>query len=67
MYLPMLDPARGALLGLDMVPFRLRRFRLERASRRDARWLADLLTREGAPLGTRAELTDDDTLRLGWD
>ena len=67
MYLPALDASRGALLGLDMVPFRLRRFRLERVSRRDAQWLRDLLNREGAPLGTRAELTDDDTLRLGWD
>ena len=66
MYLPAVDPARGALVGLDMVPYRLRRFRLERAARRDARWLRDLLTREGAPLGTRAALTDDDTLKLGW-
>lgn len=32
--------------GLEIVPFRRRKFRLERASRDDARWLAEMLSRE---------------------
>ncbi len=58
--------SEGRLVGLDMTPFRIRNFRLNRASRDDARWLADTLTREGRRFGTRADLMDDNTLALGW-
>ncbi len=58
--------SEGRLVGLDMTPFRIRNFRLNRASRDDARWLADTLTREGRRFGTRADLKDDNTLALGW-
>ncbi|MEE9301790.1 MAG: CapA family protein [Alphaproteobacteria bacterium] len=58
--------SEGRLVGLDMTPFRIRNFRLNRASRDDARWLGDTLTREGRRFGTRADLKDDNTLALGW-
>ena len=66
MYLPTIDPAQGALIGLDMMPFRLRRFRLEHAALDDARWLGGVLRREGAPLGTDVALTGEGLLRLSW-
>lgn len=56
----------GSLSSLEMTPFRIRRFRLERARREDAEWLRATLDREGRGLGTRVERKDDDTLTLRW-
>lgn len=66
MYFPVLDPATGRLLRLGLVPMRIRHFRPNRVPWEDAAWLADLLTREGRALGTRATLQPDGTLALGW-
>jgi poly-gamma-glutamate synthesis protein (capsule biosynthesis protein) len=66
MYFVSIARPEGRLVGLDMTPLRIRNFRLNRASRDDARWLRDTLTREGRRFGTRAELKDDNTLALGW-
>ncbi len=67
-YFPRIDVESGSsrLVLLDMVPFRSRRFRLERASREDAEWLQDRLNREGEPLGTGVQLTPDGVLELHW-
>ena len=65
-YFPSLDPATGELRALEMAPFAHRRLRLERAPEEDARWLATLLTREGEPFGTAADLVEDGRLRLRW-
>jgi poly-gamma-glutamate synthesis protein (capsule biosynthesis protein) len=46
MYFPQLDPASGRLTGLTLSPMRVSRFRLQRASDEEARWLASLLSRE---------------------
>ena len=66
MYFPVLDPATGRLLRLGLVPMRIRHFRPNRVPWEDAAWLADLLTREGRALGTRATLQPDGTLALVW-
>jgi poly-gamma-glutamate synthesis protein (capsule biosynthesis protein) len=66
MYLVTIDPSEGRLVRLDMTPFQIRRFRLNRASNDDASWLRDTLDRECGKLGTRVESTADDRLRLGW-
>ncbi|HLE85758.1 MAG TPA: CapA family protein [Thermoanaerobaculia bacterium] len=66
-YFPALDPATGALRSLEIAPFVHRRFRLERASSEDSRWLATLLTREGRAFGTSVEFTEDGRLRLRWE
>ena len=66
MYFVSIARPEGRLVGLDMTPLRIRNFRLNRASRDDARWLGDTLTREGRRFGTRADLKDDNTLALGW-
>ncbi|WP_163560547.1 CapA family protein [Halomonas sp. NO4] len=65
-YLPRVRLADGALAGLTLLPFRLCRFRLERASPAEAKWLAERLSREGEPLGTRLHCDDEARLVLAW-
>jgi poly-gamma-glutamate capsule biosynthesis protein CapA/YwtB (metallophosphatase superfamily) len=64
-YFASFDQRSGALRKLEMAPFRLRRFRLERASHADALWLTRMLAREGAKLGTSARLRADGRIALG--
>lgn len=66
MYLVSVDPSTGKLARFVMTPLRIRRLRLNRASRNDARWLRDTLDREGQRLGTRVELGEDNSLVLAW-
>jgi hypothetical protein len=49
MYLPRLSHD-GAISELTLLPYRIRRFRLSRASREDAAWLQTTLDRESMPL-----------------
>ncbi|KAB2868757.1 MAG: CapA family protein [Bauldia sp.] len=49
---------------VTMVPFRMRRFRLERATAADAKWLAQRLDRECRRLGSRIALDGDGCLVL---
>lgn len=65
-YFVTLDPSSGRLLGLEMTPFRSRRFRLERSARRDAEWMRSTLDRESGRLGSRVALGSDGTLQLEW-
>lgn len=66
MYFLKLDPARGRLLRLWMVPMQMRRFRLQHAAAQDVRWLRDRLDREARRLG-RARVEDGaDGLELRW-
>jgi poly-gamma-glutamate synthesis protein (capsule biosynthesis protein) len=66
MYFVSVDPRTGQLVRLLLVPLRIRRFRLHRASPEDARWLADLLDRESQARGARIRLHDDDTFTAEW-
>ncbi len=66
MYFVKVDLASGRLLGLEMTPMQIRRFRLNRASASDARWISGILEREGAAFGTAAELTPEGRLLLRW-
>ncbi len=66
MYLLDLARGSGTLLRCDMVPLQIRNFRLNRSSDADARWLRDMLNREGESLGTGAELQKDGSLVLSW-
>ena len=65
-YFPTLDAWTGNLLHLEIVPFVTKRFQLHRAAPEDVAWLADLLTREGKPLGTRVNLDGRNRLSLAW-
>lgn len=62
-----LDLSTGELVRFEMTPMQIRRFRLNRASYSDARWLGTILAREGQPLGTRVTLERDHYFALHWD
>jgi poly-gamma-glutamate synthesis protein (capsule biosynthesis protein) len=66
MYFLSLEPATGRLQRFEMTPTRLQKLRINRASREEARWLADVLNREGRPLGTRVIPGEDLRLVLQW-
>jgi poly-gamma-glutamate synthesis protein (capsule biosynthesis protein) len=61
-----LDDADHALRGLEMVPFRLHRFRLGRPEPEDIDWLRARMDRECEVFGHRVVATDEGTLRLSW-
>jgi poly-gamma-glutamate capsule biosynthesis protein CapA/YwtB (metallophosphatase superfamily) len=56
----------GMLLRLEMAPFEIKRFRLQRAGVQDSVWLRDLMRREGSSLGTKATLDARSHLVLSW-
>ncbi|MGE3906664.1 MAG: CapA family protein [Reyranellaceae bacterium] len=53
-----------AIRDIRILPFRLRRFRLERAGADDVRWLAETVNRHSRSLGTVWMPAEDGTLRL---
>jgi poly-gamma-glutamate capsule biosynthesis protein CapA/YwtB (metallophosphatase superfamily) len=63
-HLVSMSPVSRELRRVEMIPLQMRRFQLKRATKRDARWLRDVLVREGRALGTTAELGEDDRLTL---
>jgi poly-gamma-glutamate synthesis protein (capsule biosynthesis protein) len=67
MYLPELDAASGRLNRLELVPTRIRRFRVNRASTPDADWLQETMTRESRAYATRVERAGTGSLELRWD
>jgi len=62
MYLPRLSAGNGELIEARLVPYQIRKFRLNRASKQDVRWLREILARECAGLGTQISLNADDSL-----
>jgi poly-gamma-glutamate synthesis protein (capsule biosynthesis protein) len=66
MYLPTLEAGTGRLVCLEMTATQLKRFQVRRASDADARWLRQMLDREGRRLGTRSELLRDGRIELKW-
>jgi hypothetical protein len=44
----------------------MRRFKLERASAADAKWLCNLLNKFGQPFATQARLGSDNSMMLEW-
>lgn len=57
-YLATIDTADGRLTGLDMLPFRIRKFRLDRADAQEAEWLRATMDRECRRFGTGVSLHD---------
>jgi poly-gamma-glutamate capsule biosynthesis protein CapA/YwtB (metallophosphatase superfamily) len=66
MYLIEIDSRNGELITARLVPMRMRRFRLERASAADARWLCNLLNQLGKQFSTGVTLEKDNSLILEW-
>jgi poly-gamma-glutamate capsule biosynthesis protein CapA/YwtB (metallophosphatase superfamily) len=65
-YLADIDATARTLVGLELVPFRIRQFRLMQPARQDAGWLAETLDRESQRFGTRVVPAGDRRLRLEW-
>jgi poly-gamma-glutamate synthesis protein (capsule biosynthesis protein) len=64
MYFVELDSQSGELITARLVPMQMRRFRLERASPADAKWLCNLLKELGKPFATQANLGSDESITL---
>jgi poly-gamma-glutamate synthesis protein (capsule biosynthesis protein) len=64
MYFARMDPSMGKLAQLKMTPTQIKYFRVNRASRDDALWLAHTLNREGRKFGTRVRLDENNRLTL---
>src|SRR5882724_1382998 len=64
MYLVELDSDNGELIAARLVPMQMRRFRLERASAADTRWMCNLMSELGERFGTRVRLEGDSSLTL---
>ena len=65
-YFPTVSAASGTLRRLEMTLFRIRNFRLVRASPEDTAWVARTLSREGERFGTRVVETGGAGLMLDW-
>ncbi|HUG83312.1 MAG TPA: CapA family protein, partial [Euzebya sp.] len=66
LYLPTVDTRTGTLQHLELAPTKVERFRLNRPSGEDVRWLATTLDREGASLGTTVSVGNDNRLVVSW-
>jgi poly-gamma-glutamate capsule biosynthesis protein CapA/YwtB (metallophosphatase superfamily) len=66
MYLIELDSCSGELMTSQLVPMHMRRFRLERASAPDAKWLCNLLNELSERFDTGTRLEEDNRLILQW-
>ncbi|PKN67948.1 MAG: poly-gamma-glutamate biosynthesis protein [Deltaproteobacteria bacterium HGW-Deltaproteobacteria-15] len=66
MYFADFNTLTGRLVRLEMRPTKIKNFRVNLASREDARWLADVLDREGKSFGTRVKKGRDNVLTLQW-
>lgn len=66
LYFVSLDTGSGELTRLHMIPMRMRRFRLNRASAGEAGWMAATLDRESRRFDSRVELEADRSLSLVW-
>lgn len=64
LYLARIDLADGTLFNLDMVPFQIRNFRLNRADRHESEGLQRTLDRECGRFGGRVRLNDEGSLVL---
>ena len=59
LYIVTLSASDGRLVDLTLKPFKISRFRLNRAARADAAWLRDMLDRESRQFGVRVALNPD--------
>jgi len=63
-YLVDIEARRKRLASLEMIPFRIRKFRLNRTSQADAIWLCDRLGEQCGSFGTAVRLTADWTIEV---
>ena len=66
MYFPSFDPATGRLTRFTLTPTRIRKFRIQHAVPTETDRLVDVLSREGAPLGTAIARDQQGRLLVLW-
>lgn len=66
MYFAYVDPSDGRLQELRLIPTRVRKFQITRATGEELRWLKETLDREGRVFGTRVEEMEDHSFTLGY-
>jgi len=64
LYMTCTDPATGELVSLQLIPLRVRRMRLERASQADAEWLRTTMEHTSRRFGTRVAARSDGLLEV---
>ena len=66
MYLVSVNSRSGELNKLEMIPMRIRRFQLKRATTEEATWLAATIDRESRKFEARVALLADQSLSVSW-
>ncbi|MFC5578253.1 CapA family protein [Lysobacter niabensis] len=66
MYFPTLDAATGHLHKLELVPTRIRNFRVSRAGREDREWLLAMLRRECRVFGSDISASEEGAFVVHW-
>lgn len=66
MYFPALDAATGRLQELELVPTRIRNFRVNHAGREDRGWLLARLQRECRIFGSEVDAGEQDAFIVHW-
>jgi poly-gamma-glutamate synthesis protein (capsule biosynthesis protein) len=66
MHLVELESTIGEVINARLIPMQMRRFRLERTSAADAKWMCNLMSELGGQFGTLARLAEDYSLTLAW-
>jgi poly-gamma-glutamate capsule biosynthesis protein CapA/YwtB (metallophosphatase superfamily) len=66
MYFPALEPVTGRLRALRMVPMRVRRMKVSRASASEGRWLQERVSHASKDFGCDVDLLADESLALRW-
>jgi len=66
MYFVRLDSMTGKLIGVELTPTRMAKFRVHRASRVEGEWLREAVSRASRKFGTRLEWEKTGRLGLRW-
>jgi poly-gamma-glutamate synthesis protein (capsule biosynthesis protein) len=66
LYVVKLHPSTGSLLGLTMLPFQIRRFRLRRPPAADVTWMKERIDSESRSLGCRVQIGSESALIARW-
>ena len=67
MYFVTMETSTGRLVRLQLIPTRIKQFRINKASGREARWLMDVLNRESSEFGIRVAVNPDNSLTVEGD
>jgi poly-gamma-glutamate synthesis protein (capsule biosynthesis protein) len=67
MYFVTMEPSTGRLVRLHLVPTRIKQFKINKVSSREARWLQDVLNRESGEFGIQVAVNPDNSFTVGWE